>query len=621
MTQEQFHALVGRLEEQARRHPFGYKLRVLLLALFGYGYLGAMLLILLAAFAATLASVVFLKAVAIKLIIPMGAFLWVVLRALWVRFDPPEGTRLTRRDAPELFALVDDLRRRLKAPRFHRVLITNEFNAGVVQVPRLGLLGWYRNYLLIGLPLMKSLTPAQFKAVLAHEFGHLAGGHGRLSNWLYRMRLSWARLMQTLDAQKSAGSFLFRPFFDWFAPYFNAYSFPLARANEYEADAAAARLESPRALAEALTAVNVVGSYLRERYWPAIHHQADDLPRPAFAPYTRLGESLAAGLEDADAKVWLEQAMAARTDADDTHPCLADRLQALGETARMARPAPGQAADRLLGDSLARLTGEFDKRWQDNIRPSWENRHQEVQQARAKLAELDARATADGELSLQDTYDRAHLTESYGAGADAALEQFRALHERVPDNPTVSLDLGERLLLRGDETGIALLTGAMDNDPDLIVAGARILRDHYWRNDREDEAHAWHARMEARTNLVEAAQAERAGFDVSDKLERHGLPDEAVADLRRQLQALGGVKRAWLVRKQLKHLPEHPCYVLGYTTAIPWWRMRSDKRAAEIQQRILDSVAFPGETLVFNAEGDNRRFRRKLSFRRGSRIL
>ncbi len=75
--------------------------------------------------------------------------------------------------------MLDGLRSRLRHPRIHRVLLTPDFNAGVMQVPRLGLLGWYRSYLFIGLPLMKSLTVEQFQAVLAHELGHLSGGHAR----------------------------------------------------------------------------------------------------------------------------------------------------------------------------------------------------------------------------------------------------------------------------------------------------------------------------------------------------------------------------------------------------------------------------------------------------------
>src|SRR5262249_15114730 len=157
-----------------------------------------------------------------------------------------------------------------------------------------------RNTLLIGLPLMKALTREQLAAVLAHEFGHLAGGHGRLGNWVYRLRFGWARLAHALQARRSFGSFAFRPFFRWYAPYFSAVSFPLARANEYEADAASARLTSPTATAAALTGVNVIGTFLEARYWPDVHRKADEVAQPSFAPFTQMGEAIGAGI-DADA--------------------------------------------------------------------------------------------------------------------------------------------------------------------------------------------------------------------------------------------------------------------------------------------------------------------------------
>jgi hypothetical protein len=49
----------------------------------------------------------------------------------------------------------------------------------------------------------------QFKAVLAHEFGHLSKGHGRMANWIYRQRLRWSRLMTALEAAESWGVVLF----------------------------------------------------------------------------------------------------------------------------------------------------------------------------------------------------------------------------------------------------------------------------------------------------------------------------------------------------------------------------------------------------------------------------
>src|SRR2546430_10952146 len=56
MTREQYHALVERVEEYARRHPEAYKIRLGLLALFGYAYIWLML----AVIAAVLALLVLL---------------------------------------------------------------------------------------------------------------------------------------------------------------------------------------------------------------------------------------------------------------------------------------------------------------------------------------------------------------------------------------------------------------------------------------------------------------------------------------------------------------------------------------------------------------------------------
>ncbi len=86
-----------------------------------------------------------------------------------------------------------------------------------------------------------------------------------------------------------------RTFFRWYIPRFSATSFPLARANEYEADAAAIKLTSARSAAQALTAVSIVGSYLSEKYWPRIHSAARESPQPAFAPYS---EFIATAIQD-----------------------------------------------------------------------------------------------------------------------------------------------------------------------------------------------------------------------------------------------------------------------------------------------------------------------------------
>lgn len=620
MTNEEFNALVSKLEEQARRNPAGYQFKVLLLALLGNAYLGAILLLIVALLLGSLASILVLKGLALKLIAVAGVFLLMILKAVWVKIAPPEGIEVEAAQSPELFAMIDELRCQSGAPRFHHVLITDDFNAAVVQSPRLGIFGWHRNYLLIGLPLMKSLIVEQFKAVLAHEFGHLAKGHGRVSNWIYRQRLRWSRLLGVLEATQSKGGFLFKPFLNWFAPYFNAYSFPLARANEYEADATSARLTSPGAAAAALTGVNVIGSYLAEHYWPQIHKQAEELPQPGFAPYSGMAHRFAAELDDASTRNWLDQAMARQTTSDDTHPALSERLKAIRETPRLAPPVPGEAADRLLGAALHAITEGFDRRWKDKILPAWQERHREVQEARRHLAEINARHESGVELTLRDAYDRARLTESVGNDADAALEQFRALHERAPDDPVICLSLGGRLLARDDDTGRAMVERAMQLDENAILRGCELLRDYHWRNGRKEEANAWHQRLIDRAQLQQAADKERDQVLLADKFERHDLPEDVLAGLRAQLRAILGLRKAYFVKKRVKHLAHRPCYVFGYSVTGSF-QFHSKKRAAEVLQRIQEAVQFPGETMIINVDGDNYRFGRKFRWIRGASIL
>jgi Zn-dependent protease with chaperone function len=621
MTDEQFEALVGRLDADAKRNPAGYRRRVLLIALLGNVYLGVVLLLIKALFLVALVSVVWLKAAGVKIAVVMAVFLWMVLKALWVRLSPPQGTEVTPREAPELFAMIGELRRALRAPRFHHVLVTDDFNAAVAQAPRLGLFGWSRNYLIIGLPLAKALTVQQFKAVLAHEFGHLSKGHGRTSNWIYRQRLRWSRLLGMLEASQSWGLFLFRPFLRWYAPYFNAYSYPLARGNEFEADATSARLTTKRAAAEALTAVNVVGAYLDERFWPQIVRRADELPQPAFAPFAAMGAQVSAEIDGASIEAWLEQALARKTTLEDTHPSLRERLDALGEKPALALPAAGAAADRLLGASLERITREFDRRWHDGILPSWQERHREVQQARQKLVSLDTKHASGAELSLQEAYDRALLTESVGGDAEGCIVQLRALHERAPDDPVVHYTLGVRLLAREDESGMALLKRAMERDPWETPRCCESLRDYCWRKGRKDEAHEWHRRMMERVELEQAAKKERAEVRTSDKFERHAIEPAFLAQMRAQLSAIEGLRKAYFVKKCLRHMPERVCYVLGFAVLRGWLPWQKKGSARVVLQRIQETVTFPGETLILSVEGGNAAFGRKFRWMRGSRIV
>ena len=67
--------------------------------------------------------------------------------------------------------MIEEVRCKAAAPRVHEVLLTNDVNAAVVQVPRLGMFGWQKNYPILGLPLMQLMSPEELKAVLATSSG------------------------------------------------------------------------------------------------------------------------------------------------------------------------------------------------------------------------------------------------------------------------------------------------------------------------------------------------------------------------------------------------------------------------------------------------------------------
>jgi len=172
---------------------------------------------------------------------------------------------------------------------------------------------------------------------MPHEFGHLSGAHGRFGAWIYRVRVGWSRLHSSLEQAKHWGSFLFVPFFNWYAPRFAAYSFVQARQQEYEADGLAARTVGAAAIANALIRLDLKAEDLERSYWPSILKGADDRPTPDAQPFR--------GLMSAERRSFVPQAaeqlrhaLERKTSTADTHPCLRDRLTAL----KRAPAVPGE---------------------------------------------------------------------------------------------------------------------------------------------------------------------------------------------------------------------------------------------------------------------------------------
>src|SRR6185369_7864080 len=105
---------------------------------------------------------------------------------------------------------------------------------------------------------------------------------------------------------------LFERFFRWYAPYFNAYSFVLARAQEYEADRCAVNVSGKEKMACALVNMRLKGKMLAEDFWPAMHGRADTDPEPPHESFAEMLQSLHDAIPREKARGWFSETLTIR---------------------------------------------------------------------------------------------------------------------------------------------------------------------------------------------------------------------------------------------------------------------------------------------------------------------
>lgn len=617
MTSEQFDALVRHVEGYARENRRAYRLRVGALALAGYAYVWLVLLVcvgviaLLVWLAATTSGG---KAGIVKIAIAIGILAYAIARALWIRFDPPLGIPITRQDAPKLFALIDELGHALSTPRFHRVLLTDDFNAAVSQHPRLGPFGWYQNYLLLGLPLMHALSPEEFKAVLAHELGHISREHGRFGAWIYRIRMAWVRIVQQLEASQHWGYKLFDWFLKRWAPYFNAYSFVMAREQEYEADRYAAQLAGTDPMARALVALEIQGARLAQRFWPGIFQTAARQPEPPTGVLTSLREALRGAPEHEDGRRWFAAALNRATSTDDTHPSLSARLKALGVSppSDMAlHGAPERtAADHYVGEGLVALSADVETLWRVTVAQGWHAKHKSDARGEARLQQLEARAAIEP-LNLQDAAERADLVLQL-RGPEAAVEPLRLVLAFDADHAAANYALGNILLDVHDEAGVLHIERAVTRDPSARAQGYQRIWAFYEGAGRTDKAAAYRRLAWEQSDLMDLAAGERNDVSAKDTLLPHELPESDLAPIREALAGFEDLAEAYFVRKAVTHMPEVPFYVLGVKFRLPWYRYQSQSKEQELIEELSQKVPLPGQWLIVALNEHTAKVRKKM---------
>jgi len=442
---------------------------------------------------------------------------------------------------------------------------------------------FHKNFLVIGMSLMLTQRPEQFKAVLAHEMGHLSSQHSKSSAWIYTLRGQWSKLLNTLN---SAGSFvfaLFLLFFSWFSPRFSAYSLAMARAHELEADASAVAISGAESFTASMLLLPVYEHFLNEVFWPEIGELVKSDPEPPGDVFFRMQEAVAtyeATPETIEKTVI--KSFSDKGSGSDSHPPLRVRLleghftpilkigknqsipnltEALFDEITSTIEAGDSAADLYLGKWLDTVLAQLSDKWKEENHAGWQTSHKFFEDALADLATLERKEATEA-LTLEERKIRAILinkTQDDNA-AIAAYKQILATH---PQEATIRFNMGMLLLKKDLDQGLIHVKSAISLQRTLLHQAAPVVIPLLKESGKSTELESFQNQLTEFYKEAELARKERNSVTGESILEPHGLGEEDVECLQNFFSQLPTIHEVYVVRKYVRYLPDCPYLVLG----------------------------------------------------------
>lgn len=468
---------------------------------------------------------------------------WQILRGLWIRFPEPEGTEVFEEVSPLLWNDVREIADLLEAPCPSRILLTEDFNAAAVQIP--SFLGLRRTDILtVGLPLLFSLDRERTRSILAHELGHFAGSDGRQWGGIHRQQAIWRNL------HRSPSLSVLTPLVRSFAPWHMERAFALSRVAEFRADRASVRVVPPEIAAQALLDVNWLDA-VTDRFREPFESRAlrgDPIPQDMYQRWAaHMRQPTGPGLQ----RILKQAALRSVPTATDTHPPLSHRIRNLGEDpgrlALLETPRPATTAlDEYFPAKQETILQEFSNQWQFERAEGWAAQKERGDAMRAGRESIDA-GTAKGDPSYLASA-RLGMTELLD-GPRVALDWLLAQPSEIGDTPGMLANQGRLRLALGDSEGAPILERAIALDRREAVLGAPLLAEHHGiHGPKEREEHWLGIHREVSEEISRSRMAAADAPAEQGAIAPHGLPPEALDDLRQLVGSQDRVGGAHLVR-------------------------------------------------------------------------
>lgn len=271
------------------------------------------------------AGIIAFKLIIIVVIVVGGTIIG-LLRSILVRGRLQEpGRLLDESEAPELFALTRSVAKELNTRPIDEIRITPETDLAVYEIGswRAKMQNNGKRVLILGVAVLKDFRKDDFRAILAHEYGHFANrdtaGGGVAMRVQRDMTNYYIALYNSGNATWWSIAFLFLKFYHFI---FTRISAGATRLQEVLADRIAAETYGTQSFCNGLTFV-VRRSIEFDMLATAEIKQAEEQKR-SYNNFYELSELSSA---ESDLESELQKALNRKTSEQDTHPSPVDRFR------------------------------------------------------------------------------------------------------------------------------------------------------------------------------------------------------------------------------------------------------------------------------------------------------
>lgn len=290
-----------------------------------------------------------------------GAFTWSIYK---LKFPLPTGLTISEELFPEFFKLVEELKEEFKNPKIDNIIVRDHYEVRIIKTPRTGLPFLTKRTLIIGMPVLLTMPPLYFRALLARKIGQLSAKHTPVTSWLYYLNDIWPQFKTSSKKSKNAFTKILSYFFQFYTPIYQTMLKPLMQEEELEADSYGMDVINGHDMVECLIYDETVTNYLKTKYWPSIYQMAKRSKTPEFLPFSQMTKVIKTGITNEVISKTIQDSLNDEANNPAHIPSLKKRLNHLGQVKAITpKPLNQTAAELLLGANLGKAIQLFDKRW------------------------------------------------------------------------------------------------------------------------------------------------------------------------------------------------------------------------------------------------------------------